>query len=80
MQRNATVKPGKLQLLCEVLLSLNLALVLFYYSLVRSLIEASHINDTSDAYSSCIISSVPQSDWTEFCVTSRPAMRNMFDG
>lgn len=51
MQRNAPVKPAKLQLLCEVLLSLNLALVLFYYSLVRSLIEASHINDTSDAYS-----------------------------
>jgi Domain of unknown function (DUF6438) len=51
VQRNVPVKPTRLQLLCEVFLSLNLALVLLYYYLVRSFIEASYSKDTSDAYS-----------------------------
>jgi len=51
VQRNAPVKPTQLQFLSEVLLSLNLALVLLYYYLVRSFIEASDTKDTSDAYS-----------------------------
>ena len=51
MQRNAPVRTAKLRLLCEVFLSLNLALALFYYYLVHSFIEASLAKDTSDAYS-----------------------------
>lgn len=51
MQRNVQVKPAQLQLLSEVLLSLNLALVLLYYHLVRSFIDASYSKETSDAYS-----------------------------
>lgn len=50
MQKNASLKPAQLQLLSEVLLSLNLALVLFYYYLVHSFIEASYSKGTSDAY------------------------------
>jgi uncharacterized protein DUF6438 len=50
VQRNAPVKPTQLQFLSEVLLSLNLTLVLFYYFLVRSFIEA-YTKDRSDAYS-----------------------------
>jgi hypothetical protein len=50
VQKNASLKPAQPQLLCEVLLSLNLALVLFYYYLVHSFIEASYSKDTSDAY------------------------------
>ena len=49
MQSNVSVKLT--QLFSEMLLSLNLALVLFYYYLVRSFIEASYSRDTSDAYS-----------------------------
>jgi hypothetical protein len=49
VQKNASLKPSQLQLLCEVLLSLNLALVLFYYYLVHSFNEASY-KDTNDAY------------------------------
>jgi hypothetical protein len=49
VQKNASVKPAQLRLLCEVLLSLNLALVLFYYCLVHSFNEASY-KDTNDAY------------------------------
>ncbi len=50
MQKNASLKPAQLQLLWEVLLSLNLALVLFYYYPVHSFIEARYSKDTSDAY------------------------------
>jgi hypothetical protein len=50
VQKTASLKPTQLQLLCEVLLSLNLALVLFYYYLVHSFKEASYSKDTSDAY------------------------------
>ena len=50
MQKNASLKPAQLQLLCEGLLSVNLALVLFYYYLVYSFIEASYSRGTSDAY------------------------------
>jgi Domain of unknown function (DUF6438) len=50
VQRNDPAKSAKLQLLCEVLLSLNLSLVLSYYYLVRSFNEASYSMGTSDAY------------------------------
>lgn len=50
MQRNAPLRSAKLQLLTEVLLSLNLALVLSYYYLVRSFIDASDSKGTSSAY------------------------------
>jgi hypothetical protein len=50
VQRNAPVKSAKLQLLSEVLLSLNLALVLSYYYLVPSFKEVSYSKYTSDAY------------------------------
>jgi hypothetical protein len=50
VQRNAPVKSAKLQLLSEVLLSLNLALVLSHYYLVRSFKETSYSKYTSDAY------------------------------
>ncbi|HEY6386188.1 MAG TPA: DUF6438 domain-containing protein [Candidatus Acidoferrum sp.] len=50
MQKNARLKPTQLQLLSEVLLSLNLALVLLYCCLVRSFVEASYSKNTSGAY------------------------------
>jgi hypothetical protein len=50
VQENASPKPAQVQLLCEGLLSLNLALVLFYYYLVHFFIEASYSKGTSDAY------------------------------
>jgi hypothetical protein len=49
VQKNVSLKPAQLQLLCEVLLSLNLALVLFYYYLLHSFIESSYSKSTSDA-------------------------------
>ena len=49
MQKSVSLKPAQLRLLCEVLLSLNLALVLFYYYLLHSFIEASYSKSTSDA-------------------------------
>ena len=49
MQENASPKPAQVQLLCEGLLSLNLALVLFYYYLVHFFIEASYSKGTNDA-------------------------------
>ena len=50
MRRTATAKLGQLQLLHELLLSLNLALVVFYYVLARHLIDAAYSKGTSDAY------------------------------
>jgi hypothetical protein len=49
VERNVPAKPT--QLLSEVLLSLNLALVLFYYWLVRHFVEAGYSKNASDAYS-----------------------------
>lgn len=50
MQRTATPKLAPLRLLLELLLSLNLALVVFYYVLVRHFVDAAYSMGTSDAY------------------------------
>jgi Domain of unknown function (DUF6438) len=50
MQRTVTAKLTLLQPLLEVLVSLNLALAVFYYVLVRHFVDAAYSNSTSDAY------------------------------
>jgi hypothetical protein len=51
VHRNAQSRPAQLQLLTEALLSLNLALLLFYCYLVRSFTEAGDSKSTGDAHS-----------------------------
>ena len=51
MQTNAPGKSAKLRFICEVFLSLNISLTLFYCYLIHSFLEVAFSKGTSDAYS-----------------------------